>query len=152
MKFLIIGDPIDGLLPKTDTGLTIVRACLARGHDLFWATPEEVALSGVRVEANTRAVIACQRGCLPETADIRSHGRGRARARFSPLRSATRFGLYPKIMVRHYAQIPTIAELSGARYDASPSYGSGELRLSGRERCDPQAQSCAGDSGRGNRP
>jgi len=69
MKFLIIGDPIEGLLPRTDTGLTIVRASLARGHELFWAIPEEVSLSGVRVEANTRAVLACQRGSLPETAD-----------------------------------------------------------------------------------
>ncbi len=67
MKFLIIGDPIEGLLPKSDTGLTIVRACLARGHDLFWATPEQVALSSVCVEANTRAIVACRAGSLPET-------------------------------------------------------------------------------------
>ncbi|MBN1653761.1 MAG: hypothetical protein JXA30_08295 [Deltaproteobacteria bacterium] len=65
MKFLVIGDPIDSLIPKTDTGLAIVRVSLARGHELYWSTAEEVSLGGARVEARARGIVDCQRGRLP---------------------------------------------------------------------------------------
>ena len=68
MKFLVIGDPIDVLAPATDTGFSIVRASLARGHEVHWAVPEDLVLCGTRVETRSLHIEACEGGSSPRSA------------------------------------------------------------------------------------
>ena len=66
MKTLIVADPLDALNPAADTGLTILRDSLDRGHEVYWATIENVILEGSRVVTHATAIESCDRKALPE--------------------------------------------------------------------------------------
>ena len=67
MKWLIIGDPLETLLPATDTGLSLLREAHSRGRDVHWATPGGVILNGVSIEVSTQFVTESIPGALPKT-------------------------------------------------------------------------------------
>lgn len=49
MKSLIVGDPLSGLKPATDTSLSIARESLGRRHKVYWATADQVRWEDGRV-------------------------------------------------------------------------------------------------------
>ena len=67
MKWLIIGDPLEILLPATDTGLSLLREAHSRGHETHWATPGGIILNGLNVEASTQLVTESNPGAHPKT-------------------------------------------------------------------------------------
>ncbi|MGZ3712972.1 MAG: hypothetical protein ACXVBE_14505, partial [Bdellovibrionota bacterium] len=70
MIFLIIGDPIRNLKPKTDTSLALVREAQLRAHTIHWATPHDLYLWEGRVMARVEAITGCAVGSLPATETI----------------------------------------------------------------------------------
>ena len=44
MKILIIGDPLEELNPKTDTGIFFAEEALFLDHSVFWSTPTQLSL------------------------------------------------------------------------------------------------------------
>jgi glutathione synthase len=71
MNFLIIGDPIRGLKPKTDTSLALVREALTRMHEVHWATAEDLFLWEGRVFVRADSITGCAEGSLPATENIK---------------------------------------------------------------------------------
>jgi glutathione synthase len=67
MIFLIIGDPIRGLKPKTDTSLALAREALMREHEVHWATPEDLFLWEGRVHVRVDSIKGCAENSLPAT-------------------------------------------------------------------------------------
>jgi len=68
-RFLIISDPHEKLLPKSDTGFSMLREALRRGHEVFWACSGDLKYqnsskdSGLAVSAER--VISCAANSLP---------------------------------------------------------------------------------------
>ncbi|RYZ93869.1 MAG: hypothetical protein EOP11_27205, partial [Proteobacteria bacterium] len=71
MNFLVIADPVRGLKPKSDTTLAIVRDALARGHEIHWATAEDLFLWEGRVHARVDKIEGCAENSLPVTDTIK---------------------------------------------------------------------------------
>jgi glutathione synthase len=67
MIFLIIGDPIRGLKPKTDTSLALAREAIMRQHEVHWATPEDLFLWEGRVHVRVDSIKGCAENSLPAT-------------------------------------------------------------------------------------
>ena len=65
MQFLIIGDPIAKLKPKTDTSLALVREALSRGHTVHWCTCEDLYLWEQRVWMRGDELTQCDPGSYP---------------------------------------------------------------------------------------
>ncbi len=74
MRFLVIGDPLEGLLPATDTGLTIARESLLRGHEVHWAVPSDVVLAGTEPVARTCRLRPFERGARALHGDVDDAG------------------------------------------------------------------------------
>lgn len=70
MDFLIIGDPIRSLKPKTDTSLGMAREALLRTHTVHWATAEDLFLWDGRVHARVDEITGCAEGSLPATETV----------------------------------------------------------------------------------
>lgn len=70
MNFLIIGDSIRSLKPKTDTSLGMAREALLRMHTVHWATSEDLFLWDGRVHARVDNIKGCAEGSLPATETI----------------------------------------------------------------------------------
>jgi glutathione synthase len=70
MNFLIIGDPLRNLKPKTDTSLAMVRESLLRQHTVHWATPQDLFLWEGRVFARVDNLTGCAVGSLPATETV----------------------------------------------------------------------------------
>jgi glutathione synthase len=66
MKFLIIADPIAGLKPKSDTGLSILREALRRGHEVYWATASDIRLNENILWLRASRVASCDAAALPK--------------------------------------------------------------------------------------
>lgn len=71
MNFLIIGDPLRGLKPKTDTSLALVREGLTRAHELHWCTAEDLVLWKGRVLARVDSITGCAENSHPVTENIK---------------------------------------------------------------------------------
>ncbi|MGE0614468.1 MAG: hypothetical protein AB7P04_02420 [Bacteriovoracia bacterium] len=65
MKVLIVADPITGLLPRSDTGLILLRESLARGHETHWAQATDVGLAGTQVIVRSKRVLSCAENKKP---------------------------------------------------------------------------------------
>ncbi|MGZ3652528.1 MAG: ATP-grasp domain-containing protein [Bdellovibrionota bacterium] len=59
MNFLIVGDPIRDLKPKTDTSLALVREALMRAHTVHWCTQEDLTLWDGRILARVENLTGC---------------------------------------------------------------------------------------------
>lgn len=70
MNFLIIGDPLRNLKPKTDTSLALVRESLLRMHSIHWTTSEDLFLWEGRVMARVDEITGCAQGSLPATETV----------------------------------------------------------------------------------
>lgn len=70
MNFLIIGDPIRNLKPKTDTSLALVREALLRAHTIHWATSQDLFLWEGRVMARVETITGCAVSSLPATEPV----------------------------------------------------------------------------------
>jgi glutathione synthase len=70
MNFLLIGDPLRNLKPKTDTSLALAREALLRAHEIHWATPHDLFLWEGRVFARVEKITGCAVGSLPATETI----------------------------------------------------------------------------------
>lgn len=70
MNFLIIGDPLRNLKPKTDTSLALAREAIARAHTVHWCTHEDLYLWQGRVFARVDEIKGCAPGSLPATENI----------------------------------------------------------------------------------
>lgn len=71
MIFLLIGDPILGLKPKTDTSLALAREGLLRTHEMHYCTAEDLFLWDGRVHARVDNLVACVDNSLPATETIK---------------------------------------------------------------------------------
>jgi len=71
MNFLIIGDPIRDLKPKTDTSLALVREALTRAHEVHWATGDDLVLWEGRVQARVDQITGCAEHSHPMTENIK---------------------------------------------------------------------------------
>ncbi len=70
MNFLIIGDSLRSLKPKTDTSLAIVREALLRQHTIHWTTAEDLFLWKGRIHLRADAITGCADHSLPATDTI----------------------------------------------------------------------------------
>jgi len=70
MHFLIIGDPIARLKPKTDTSLSLMRDALSRGHTVHWCTAEDLLLWENRLWARVESAVSCESGHHPLTETV----------------------------------------------------------------------------------
>lgn len=73
MNFLIVGDPLRNLKPKTDTSLALVRESLLRAHTIHWCTPEDLYFWEGRVMARVDNITGCAVGSLPATENLEEH-------------------------------------------------------------------------------
>ena len=71
MNFLIIGDPIKDLKPKTDSSLAIVREGLIRAHSFHWATCEDLTLWQGRVMVRAEEITGCADHSHPATETVK---------------------------------------------------------------------------------
>jgi glutathione synthase len=71
MNFLIIGDPIRNLKPKTDTSLALVREAITRAHEVHWCTGEDLVLWEGRVQARVDSITGCAEHSHPVTENIK---------------------------------------------------------------------------------
>lgn len=65
MKFLIIADPVESLTAETDSGLSMLREALRRGHDVSWATPKDLRLYQDDLHVRAARVGACDDEARP---------------------------------------------------------------------------------------
>ncbi|MCG8420524.1 MAG: hypothetical protein MJE77_21525 [Proteobacteria bacterium] len=65
MNVLIIADPIEQLLPISDTGLLMLREAMKRGHQVHWCTPDDVFLWDGRPQARASRAQHCAPESLP---------------------------------------------------------------------------------------
>jgi glutathione synthase len=70
MNFLIIGDPIRSLKPKTDSSLAMAREAIMRTHEVHWATPEDLFLWEGRLHARVDSITGCAEDSLPATETV----------------------------------------------------------------------------------
>lgn len=70
MNILIIADPLRSLKPRTDSTLTMLREGLLRGHEMHWATCEDLFLWEGRVFARVEKATACAEQSLPMTETV----------------------------------------------------------------------------------
>lgn len=70
MNFLIIGDPLRNLKPRTDTSLAMARESLLRTHTVHWTTAEDLFLWDGRVHARVEELTGCADASLPMTETI----------------------------------------------------------------------------------
>ncbi len=70
MNFLIIGDPIRSLKPKTDSSLAMVREAIMRTHEIHWATPEDLFLWDGRLHARVDSITGCAEDSLPASETV----------------------------------------------------------------------------------
>ncbi|WP_294948011.1 glutathione synthase [Sulfurivirga sp.] len=61
MKLLVVMDPIDTIKPWKDSTFAMMLAAQQRGHDVFYATPEDLWLDGSRVMVDARPVAVFDR-------------------------------------------------------------------------------------------
>jgi len=66
MKILIVADPIAALKPKGDTGLSLLREALGRGHAVYWATGEDLELDLGKLYVNAIQALSCAAAELPQ--------------------------------------------------------------------------------------
>jgi len=59
MKFLFVADPVERLKPAGDTSLAMLRSCLARKHQAYWATDRDLEFEGHQVNIGASVVEAC---------------------------------------------------------------------------------------------
>jgi glutathione synthase len=71
MNFLIVGDPLRSLKPKTDTSLALAREALSRTHEVHWTTCEDLFLWEGRVFARVESLTGCAEGSLPATETVK---------------------------------------------------------------------------------
>ncbi len=71
MNFLIIGDPIRNLKPKTDSSLAMAREALQRTHEIHWCTAEDLFLWQGRLHARVDAILGCPDDSLPATDTVK---------------------------------------------------------------------------------
>lgn len=71
MNFLIIGDPIRNLKPKTDTSLAMVREAIQRAHEVHWCTHEDLVLWEGRVHARVDQITGCAENSHPVTENLK---------------------------------------------------------------------------------
>lgn len=64
MKFLIAADPMEGLKPQSDTSLAFAHEALSRGHEVFWATDQDIGLRNSVVYALSWCILSCPEGEL----------------------------------------------------------------------------------------
>ncbi|MCO5143295.1 MAG: hypothetical protein M9962_09425 [Oligoflexia bacterium] len=67
MNFLIIGDSLKNLKPKTDTSLALAKEALSRGHEVSWIDSKEIFFWEGRVFGYTSKITHCHEGTLPAT-------------------------------------------------------------------------------------
>jgi glutathione synthase len=65
MKFLFIADRFEKIKPKSDSTLSLVRRALARKHKVFWASSEDIQLTGYGVGVVAAEVLGCPPDSLP---------------------------------------------------------------------------------------
>lgn len=70
MQFLIIGDPIAKLKPKTDTSLSFMREALSRGYEVHWCTSEDLFLWENRLWVRVEKAVSCESGQYPQTETV----------------------------------------------------------------------------------
>jgi glutathione synthase len=73
MIILIVADPIRGLKPKSDTTLSLVRESILRGHEVHWATAEDLYLWEGRVFARVEKIEGCAENSLPVGEEVKEH-------------------------------------------------------------------------------
>ncbi len=71
MNFLIVGDNLRSLKPKTDTSLALAREALTRAHEIHWTTAEDLFLWEGRVFARVDTITGCAENSLPATETIK---------------------------------------------------------------------------------
>lgn len=71
MNFLIIGDPIRNLKPKTDSSLAIVREGLIRAHTFHWTTAEDLFLWQGRVMVRAEELTGCPENSHPASEQVK---------------------------------------------------------------------------------
>lgn len=67
MRVLILADSMDKIRAKSDTGLSLLREAIRRGHDTWLATAEDIELRGSQVWVTAQQVLSCVSGSLPKT-------------------------------------------------------------------------------------
>ncbi len=72
MRFLIIADPLTDLKPASDTGLSLLREALTCGHEVCWATPEDLCLDGNQLWVTATVLESCAPRALP--IPLKEHG------------------------------------------------------------------------------
>ena len=66
MKFLIVADPIETLTPATDTGLSLLREALKRGHEVAWATIHDCMIWETHPAVQAQLIHSCEKSELPK--------------------------------------------------------------------------------------
>lgn len=72
MRFLIIADPTERLLPAGDGGLEMFRQALARGHEVHWATHGDVSLLNGRAQVRSRPGVSVPTDAPPTLGPVQT--------------------------------------------------------------------------------
>lgn len=65
MRILIVADPLEAILPASDTSLDIVCAARDRGHDVAWASGEQLYQDRHQTCVRAQQISACPPKALP---------------------------------------------------------------------------------------
>jgi glutathione synthase len=71
MNFLIVGDPIRDLKPKSDTSFGMIREAVMRAHTIHWCTAEDLMLWDGRVMARVEEITGCAENSHPATETVK---------------------------------------------------------------------------------
>lgn len=74
MRLLIVGDPLAGLRPASDTSLAMLCEARRRGFDVWWAEDADVVLCGLETRVRAARVTAATARALPQCAEPSWHG------------------------------------------------------------------------------
>ncbi len=66
MNILIVSDPIQGLHPESDTGLSMLRYSLMKGSSVFWCIVDDISAENFTLVVQAQKVQSCERKQLPE--------------------------------------------------------------------------------------
>lgn len=66
MKVLIVADPIESLLPESDTGLSFAREALQQKHRVYWSTANQLELLDGTLRSFSSPLKSFDPGTLPQ--------------------------------------------------------------------------------------
>lgn len=73
MKIIFVADAVEKLKPAGDSSLALVRAALKRGHEVTWATAEDVEFVGHSVSVQAARVLECSPEGAPRLEEKKWH-------------------------------------------------------------------------------